>query len=223
MLNIMHISLDVPHGWKLSISKWLWHSDAIWHHRADSRLAPSQWEMSLQSNSVSNWVDANLESALASFRILALCERHHRSPVDLLTMHQLCGKCFHVMKSSWVGRFWANFTLYQQDLIKPVSLKCKLKYDTAVSVFKHAEFITYSRRHEHVSFYPRPVLASGYCRCLRPSVSPSVRPSVTKFVRAITHHPFKLGSPNLDHRCKRPWLRSLLFLGVIDLDLQGQI
>ena len=55
------------------------------------------------------------------------------------------------------------------------------------------------------------------------SVRQSVRPSVTKFVRAITHHPFKLGSPNLEHRCKRPWLRSLLFCGVIDLDLQGQI
>ena len=54
-------------------------------------------------------------------------------------------------------------------------------------------------------------------------VRPSVRPSVTKFVRAITHYPFKLGSQNLDHRCKRPWLRSLLFCGTIDLDLQGQI
>ena len=73
-------------------------------------------------------------------------------------------------------------------------------------------------------FYPRPVLAFGYCRCLRLSVrSPAVSPSITKFVNAITHHPFKLGSPNLDHRCKRPWLRSLLVLGVIDLDLQGQI
>ena len=51
----------------------------------------------------------------------------------------------------------------------------------------------------------------------------SVRPSVTKFVRAITHHPFKLGSPNLDQRCKTPWLRSLLFWGSINLDLQGQI
>ena len=51
--------------------------------------------------------------------------------------------------------------------------------------------------------YPRTVLASGYCRCLRPSI--------TKFVRAITHHPFMLGSPNLDQRCKIPWLRSLLF------------
>ena len=32
--------------------------------RADSRLAPSQWETSLQSNAVSHWMDANLESAL---------------------------------------------------------------------------------------------------------------------------------------------------------------
>ena len=63
------------------------------------------------------------------------------------------------------------------------------------------------------NFYPRPVA----CVC------PSVSPSVTKFVRAISHYPFKLGSPNLDQRCKRPWLRSLLFCGTIDLDLQGQI
>ena len=42
-------------------------------------------------------------------------------------------------------------------------------------------------------------------------------------VRAITWDPFKLGSPNLDQRCKRPWLKSLLFCGLIDLDLQGQI
>ena len=55
------------------------------------------------------------------------------------------------------------------------------------------------------------------------SVRPSVSPSVTKFVRAITHQQFKLGSPNLDQRCKRPWLRSLLFCGTIDLDRQGQI
>ena len=38
-----------------------------------------------------------------------------------------------------------------------------------------------------------------------------------EFVRAITHHPFQLGSPNLDHRCKRPWLRSLLFWGWLTL------
>ena len=33
--------------------------------RADSRLPPSQWETSLQSNAVSHWLDENLESALS--------------------------------------------------------------------------------------------------------------------------------------------------------------
>ena len=33
-------------------------------YRPDSRLAPSQWETSLQSNAVSHWLGANLESAL---------------------------------------------------------------------------------------------------------------------------------------------------------------
>ena len=44
-----------------------------------------------------------------------------------------------------------------------------------------------------------------------------------ELVRSITHHPVKLGSPNLDQRCKTPWFGSLLFLGMIDLDLQGQL
>ena len=34
------------------------------HCRADSRFAPSQWETSLQSNNVSHWLGASLESAL---------------------------------------------------------------------------------------------------------------------------------------------------------------
>ena len=70
------------------------------------------------------------------------------------------------------------------------------------------------------SFYRRPVLAFGYCRCL---CLPVISPSITKFVHAITHYPFKLGSPNLDQRCQRPWLRSLLFCWTIERDLQGQI
>ena len=37
-------------------------------HRADSRLVPSQWETLLQSNAVSHWLGANLESALLSYR-----------------------------------------------------------------------------------------------------------------------------------------------------------
>ena len=73
-------------------------------------------------------------------------------------------------------------------------------------------------------YYPRPVLAFGYCCYLHLSVCVCVRSCVNhELFRAITHHPFQLGSPNLDQRCKRPWLRSLLFCGMIDRDLQGQI
>ena len=64
-------------------------------------------------------------------------------------------------------------------------------------------------------FWPSGIVVACVC--------PSASPSVTKFVRAITHYPFQLGSPNLDQRCKRPWLRSLLFCGTIDRELQGQI
>ena len=69
-------------------------------------------------------------------------------------------------------------------------------------------------------FWPSGIVVAWVCLCVRPSVRPCGN---HLFVRAITQHPFKLGSPNLHHRCKRPWLRSLLFWGVIDLDLQGQI
>ena len=36
----------------------------MWYCRADSRLVPSQWETALQSNTVSHWLGANLESAV---------------------------------------------------------------------------------------------------------------------------------------------------------------
>ena len=63
-------------------------------------------------------------------------------------------------------------------------------------------------------FYPRPVLAFRYCRCLRLCVCLSVCLCINHLlVHAITRDPFKLGSPNLDQRYKRPWLRSLLFWG----------
>ena len=38
--------------------------DIIHNGRVDSMFAPSQWETSLQSNTVSHWLGANLESAL---------------------------------------------------------------------------------------------------------------------------------------------------------------
>ena len=93
-------------------------------------------------------------------------------------------------------------------------------------------------------FYPRPVLAFRYCRCLRLCVCVSVCLSVCLSiclsvclsiclsvclsvnhlpVGAKARDPFKLGSTNLDIGCKRPWLRSILLCGLIDFDLQGKI
>ena len=58
-------------------------------------------------------------------------------------------------------------------------------------------------------YWPSGIVVACVCLCV------CVRPCVNhEFVRAITPHPFKPGTPNLDHRCKRPWLRSLfVFLG----------
>ena len=64
------------------------------------------------------------------------------------------------------------------------------------------------------------VLSLPACVCVCLCVCVSVN---HELVRAIIHQPFKLGSLNLNQRCKRPWLRALLFSGAIDLDLQGQI
>ena len=65
-------------------------------------------------------------------------------------------------------------------------------------------------------FWPSGIVASCVCLCVCPSVRQShacprdnsspVSARITKF-----------------ERCKRPWLRSLLFCGTIDHDLQGQI
>ena len=72
-------------------------------------------------------------------------------------------------------------------------------------------------------FWPSGIVVACVCPFVRPAVSLSVHSSVTKFVRAITHYPFKLESPNLDHRCKIPWLRSLLFWSWLTLTLTFKV
>ena len=92
--------------------------------------------------------------------------------------------------------------------------------------FKFHKHIPYDTMWRSVDFHVESQIFHFYpgLRCLPLSLCPSIHPSVNhEFVRAITHHPFQLGSPNLDQRCKMPWLRSLLFCGRIDRDLQRQI
>ena len=90
------------------------------------------------------------------------------------------------------------------------------------NVHRYLNIVQEVKEYDSCRFYPRPVLAIGYCRCLRLCVCVSLCVNHL-LVRVITRDSFRLWSPNLDQRCKRPWLRSLLFWGTIDLDLQGQI
>ena len=60
----IHIKMSVKSGYRLTsavsfINPKLLNSN----YRADSRLAPSQWETSLQSSAVSHWLGSNLDSA----------------------------------------------------------------------------------------------------------------------------------------------------------------
>ena len=110
------------------------------------------------------------------------------------------------------------------------------------------KFIPFCSKYLQMHFYPRPILAFGYCHCLhlcvcvcvyppaclpvRPSLCPSVCPSPRQYVHVyvnyllvclITPDLFKRRSLNLVQRCKRPCYRTLSFCGMIELDLQGQI
>ena len=63
--------------------------------------------------------------------------------------------------------------------------------------------------------------AYGYCHHLCLCVCLSVCQLLA--VRAITHHPFKLGSPNLDQKLQNISLKVPIVLGLIQLNLTGQI
>ena len=60
-------AISMPPGIKFYISflQIIGTRPDIAFYRTDSRFTPSQWETSLQSNAVSHWLGANLESALA--------------------------------------------------------------------------------------------------------------------------------------------------------------
>ena len=55
-----------------------WHSrhqakfETMMIYRADSMLAPGQWETALQSNAVSHWLGANVESNLIYFYFMEM-------------------------------------------------------------------------------------------------------------------------------------------------------
>ena len=60
-------------------------------HRTSSRFAPSQWETPLQSNAVSHWLGANLESALTQCYKRNITWRHHDMEATSALVMTLCG------------------------------------------------------------------------------------------------------------------------------------
>ena len=129
-------------------------------------------------------------------------------------------------KTTLVKKLMAEFDGY---FAFSVSRKfwCNLDRNAKKTAQKFKSFSLFQGLHGWLFFLPEAsfglrVLSLPASVCV--SVCLSVRLCVNHLlVRALTRVPFKLGSPNLDQRCKRPWLRSLLFCGLIDLDLQGQI
>ena len=62
--------------------------------RADSRLAPSQWETALQSNTVSHWLGANLEICSSTFGVELIFD---------VNLHECRVRCAHVAEArGWI-------------------------------------------------------------------------------------------------------------------------
>ena len=101
----------------------------------------------------------------------------------------------------WVTVHWTTFTINAYDSVESM----------------HHNKANFTLFLPEASFGLRVLsLPPSFCLCVCVCVNHLL-------VRAITCRPFKLESPNLDQKSKTPWLRSLLFWGLIDLELQGQI
>ena len=62
------------------------------HYRGDIRFAPSQWETSLQSNAVSHWLGADLESVLTMYSGASVTPCSFQCSVPMSTLHVLTQK-----------------------------------------------------------------------------------------------------------------------------------
>ena len=82
--------------------------------RADSRLAPSQWGMSLQSNAASHWLGANLEPALNDNHIGWVIIDSNDGPY--------INQCSPIVILVWKNSLW-NFYQNTKVLLREM-LKC---------------------------------------------------------------------------------------------------
>ena len=118
------------------------------------------------------------------------------------------------MTSSFISETVQLSQAFCAEMTQPYSLggrlRCFLCCTASVNLYVMLDMLKVNL------FYPRPILAFGYCHCLRLGVYVYVCVFINHLlVRLITLDPFKLGSPNLDQRCETPWLRSLFFVVVV--------
>ena len=100
-----------------------WTPMIIYVFRADSRFAPSKWEKSLQSNAVSHWLGASLESALCvthnkKYQLLScwIYFRKYKNIFEFAIIFQQWD-CVGIWKpSSWDTKTWA-LSQYKDRLI----------------------------------------------------------------------------------------------------------
>ena len=78
----------------------------------DSRLAPSQWETSLQSNAVSHWLGAKLESSLGLIWRLGM----HRLNLLYLILKWAAVTWLDTCQIKWKQRRWAIVT-HRMDIL----------------------------------------------------------------------------------------------------------
>ena len=89
-------------------------------HRANSRLAPSQWETELPCNAVSHWLGTSLESALEHIH-------YHQCDVGSQGTNQLLNPAQSIATTPWQtncstdnsipGSFYRNTTAFSSNLI----------------------------------------------------------------------------------------------------------
>ena len=191
-------------------------NQGIWSERWFSLKINVSWPGF--SNFASEWLAAVLPANRRLFDTLKPEQNGQHFADNIL-------RCYHLKENIWILiGISLNFLLRGSIDIKS-ALIYVLVWQLRVAIMTSYSVIS-DDKVANFGFYPRPVLAFGYCHRLRLWVCVSVCVCVCsnhELVRTITHRPFKLGSPNLDQRCKTPWFGSLLFLGMIDLDLQGQI
>ena len=101
-------------------------------YRADSRFVPSQWETSLQSNAVSHWLGANLESALnvKYEEVMTLSISLHYLSVTCLFWMILAKSERYIMREYIIYmmvRYGVSFVSWKSDLSVAVFAKISYK------------------------------------------------------------------------------------------------